>query len=201
MIDLLSRRTRRPSLAVAAAAVVSMLVLALFTGHAAVSARGPGAGLAGEAPDTTTGAPQEPGPVRVEIELEEGGTMVIEVLEEEAPVTAERFLTLVREGFYDGLEFHRVEDYLVQTGKREHEYPPIEGEMFGQSVTHEPGMVGMARMPDSYDSGTTQFYIMKVHKANFNGEYTLFGEVVEGVELVDGIEEHDTKIERAYVVE
>ncbi|HSG29447.1 MAG TPA: peptidylprolyl isomerase [Candidatus Krumholzibacterium sp.] len=142
----------------------------------------------------------EPGPVRVAIELEGGGTIVMEMLEEEAPVTVDRFLTLVSEGFYDGLKFHRVEKFLVQTGKKEHEYPPIEGEMFGQIVTHEAGMVGMARLPDDYDSGSTQFYIMKKHKPTFNCEYTLFARVTDGMALVKNIDK-DTKIERVFIVE
>jgi len=71
--------------------------------------------------------------------------------------------------------------------------------MFDQKLTHDPGMVGMARLPDDYDSGTTQFYIVKERKPNFNGEYTLFGRVVEGMELVGAIEKND-KIKRMEIV-
>ncbi len=135
------------------------------------------------------------GPARVAIILDSGGRVVIETLPEDAPGTVDRFLALVRDGFYNGVRFHRVEEFLVQAGKKENEYPTIEGEMFDQNLTHEPGMVGMARLPDNYDSATTQFYIMKKHKANFNGEYTLFGRVVEGMDLVTGIKKDD-RIER-----
>ncbi|HER44326.1 MAG TPA: peptidylprolyl isomerase, partial [Candidatus Eisenbacteria bacterium] len=93
--------------------------------------------------------------------LEKGGAVIIELYPDKAPKTVERIMKLAEEGFYDGLEFHRVESYLVQTGKGEHDLPPLEGEMFGQRIWHEEGMVGMARLPSDYDTATTQFYIMK----------------------------------------
>lgn len=142
----------------------------------------------------------EDGPIRIAINLEKGGAIVLEMLSEEAPISVERILTLVRDGFYDGMKFHRVEDFLVQTGKKDHEYPQIEGEMFGQDLKHEAGMVGMARFPHSYDSASTQFYILKKRKLNFNGEYTLFARVVEGMDVLDKIKKND-KIETIVIVE
>lgn len=119
--------------------------------------------------------------------LEKGGTVVIELYPDKAPKTVERIMMLSGEGFYDGLRFHRVESFLVQTGKGEHDLPPLEGEMFGQRIWHEEGMVGMARLPNSYDSATTQFYIMKERRPNLNGEYTLFGRVVSGMEHIHNL--------------
>ena len=112
----------------------------------------------------------------------------------------ERVLELVKKGFYDGLRFHRVEDYLIQTGRGDIEIEPIEGEMFGQDLKHEVGMVGMARLPDDYDSATTQFYICKKRLPRLNGEYTLIGKVVEGMELVFKIKKGD-KIKSIDIVE
>ncbi len=123
----------------------------------------------------------------IRITLEKGGEIVIELLPDMAPRAVERILALVREGFYNDLRFHRVEPYLVQTGKKESELPPIEGEMFGQNCPHKIGMVGMARLPDDYDSATTQFYIMKKSHPRFNGEYTIFGCVIEGMDRVQQI--------------
>ncbi|MBN1884460.1 MAG: peptidylprolyl isomerase [Candidatus Krumholzibacteriota bacterium] len=137
---------------------------------------------------------------RIAIELESGGRIVVELLPEEAPCTCERILALVREGFYDGCSFHRVESYLVQAGKKECELPPIEGEMFGQTVWHDPGAVGIARLPDDYDSAIAQFYIMKEKRSTFNGEYTLFGHVVEGMDAVTEIEK-GAKIEHVSLLE
>jgi cyclophilin family peptidyl-prolyl cis-trans isomerase len=121
------------------------------------------------------------------MKLKDGGIVRIELYPEQAPKTVERILMLVGEGFYDGLEFHRVESFLVQTGKKDSKLEPLEGEMFGQRIWHEEGMVGMARLPTGYDTATTQFYIMKERKPRLNGEYTLFGRVVEGMQYLHKI--------------
>ncbi len=147
---------------------------------------------------TLESAESTPNP-RIGIVLEKGGEIVIELFPDKAPLATERILLLVREGFYDGLKFHRVESYLVQTGQEESELPPVEGEMFSQSIRHEIGMVGMARLLDDYDSATTQFYIMKEHHARLNGEYTLFGRVVQGMDLVEKIKK-GWKIEKITVL-
>gem|GEM_PF-2757914 len=132
---------------------------------------------------------------RMCITLEKGGEIIIELYPEEAPLAVERIINLVREQFFDGLSFHRVESYLVQAGRKESELPSLEGEMFGQRLRHEEGMVGMARLPNDYDSATNQFYICKKSLPQLNGEYTLFGCVVEGMEIVHKMKK-GTKIER-----
>ena len=121
------------------------------------------------------------------MKLEKGGTILIELYPDMAPKTVARVMKLVEEGFYDGLKFHRVESFLVQTGREKHDLPPLEGEMFGQRIWHEEGMVGMARLPNGYDTATTQFYIMKERRPKLNGEYTLFGRVLSGMEHIHGI--------------
>ncbi len=127
----------------------------------------------------------------VVINLEEGGRIIMELLSEDAPLAVERITELINKGFYDGLKFHRVESYLVQTGDKEHRYSPVTGEMFSQYLRHEKGMVGMARLADDYDSAATQFYICKKELPSLNGEYTLFARVIKGMELVHEIEEGD----------
>ncbi len=135
---------------------------------------------------SVTGAPP-----RMVIETEKRGSIVIELYPAEAPRAVERITSLVRAGFYDGLPFHRVETYVIQTGSVESDLPRIEGEMFGQKLTHEEGMVGMARFPDDYDSAKTQFYICKKHLPLMNKEYTLFGKVIDGIEIVHRIKKGD----------
>jgi len=137
---------------------------------------------------------------RICISLKKGGRIIIELYPDQAPIAVNRILELVKKDFYDGLRFHRVEDYLVQTGKGDIEIEPIEGEMFGQDLKHEVGMVGMARLPDDYDSATTQFYICKKRLPRLNGEYTLIGKVVEGMDLVFKIKKGD-KIKSIDIVE
>ncbi len=149
-----------------------------------------------ETPDTTAlesdslPAEKDGAPV-ARIVLEKGGVILLRLFPDDAPVTVARFIELVNAGFYNDLDFHRVEDFVVQTGNRDNEYPPIIGEMFEQDLRHKVGSVGMARKPDSYDSATTQFYIVKQCRSALQGEYTVFGEVIEGMDIVKKIEKHD----------
>jgi peptidylprolyl isomerase len=128
---------------------------------------------------------------RMVITTEKYGDIVIELYPKEAPKAVERITGLVRSGFYNGLWFHRVEPYVIQTGAIDSELPKIEGEMFSQRLTHEEGMVGMARLPDDYDSAKTQFYICKQHLPLMNSEYTLFGKVIQGYDIVKRIKKGD----------
>jgi cyclophilin family peptidyl-prolyl cis-trans isomerase len=125
------------------------------------------------------------------ITTEKYGDIVIELYPKEAPKAVERIVSLVQSGFYNGLWFHRVESYVIQTGAIESELPKIEGEMFSQKLTHEEGMVGMARLPDDYDSAKTQFYICRQHLPLMNNEYTLFGKVIQGMDSVKKIKKGD----------
>lgn len=157
--------------------------VALAAPHAADTAKAGAAAAAAkeQAPPASVPLP------RMSIKLDRGGEIVIELYPEAAPKAVERITSLVKSRFYDGLRFHRVESYVVQTGAKDTELPPVEGEMFGGKLTHEEGMVGMARFPDDYDSARTQFYICKKHLPLMNGEYTLFGKVVSGLEVVHAI--------------
>ncbi len=128
---------------------------------------------------------------RMVITTEKYGDIVVELYPKLAPKAVERIMSLVESGFYNGLWFHRVESYVIQTGALESDLPRIEGEMFSQRLTHEEGMVGMARLPDDYDSAKTQFYICKQHLPLMNNEYTLFGNVIQGIEIVRKIKKGD----------
>jgi cyclophilin family peptidyl-prolyl cis-trans isomerase len=128
---------------------------------------------------------------RMVITTEKYGDIVVELYPKAAPKAVERMMTLVRSGFYNGLWFHRVETYVIQTGAIDSDLPKIEGEMFSQKLTHEEGMVGMARLPDDYDSARTQFYICKKHLPLMNNEYTLFGKVIQGIDIVHKIKKGD----------
>ena len=128
---------------------------------------------------------------RMVITTEKYGDIVVELYPKLAPIAVERIMSLVESGFYNGLWFHRVESYVIQTGALESDLPRIEGEMFSQRLTHEEGMVGMARLPDDYDSAKTQFYICKQHLPLMNNEYTLFGNVIQGIEIVRKIKKGD----------
>ncbi|MBN1163259.1 MAG: peptidylprolyl isomerase [Candidatus Krumholzibacteriota bacterium] len=143
---------------------------------------------------------RKPSAPRACITLEKGEKIILEMMPAEAPLAVERITGLINEGFYDGLKFHRVLDFLAQTGKKESPLPPVEGEMFFQDLRHQVGMVGMARLPDDYNSATTQFYIVKEYRSSLNGEYTIFARVVEGMEIVQKIKKGD-KIETIKLIE
>ncbi|MGH7356825.1 MAG: peptidylprolyl isomerase [Candidatus Rokuibacteriota bacterium] len=128
------------------------------------------------------------------ITLEAGGEISIEFFPEDAPKTVENFVGLAKKGFYDGLTFHRVvPDFVVQGGcpKGNGTGGPgyqIKAEFNKQK--HIRGAVAMARSQDP-DSAGSQFYICYGPTPHLDGQYTVFGTVVAGMELVDRIKQGD----------
>ena len=128
------------------------------------------------------------------ITLEKGGTIQIEFYPQDAPNTVMNFITLAKKGFYDGLRFHRVEPgFVVQGGdpKGNGTGGPgytVKAEFNKQK--HLRGTVAMARAQDP-DSAGSQFYICLNPASFLDGKYTVFGQVVRGMEVVDGIKVGD----------
>ena len=123
------------------------------------------------------------------------GRVVIELKPDLAPQHVERIKTLTREGFYDGIVFHRVIDgFMAQTGDPTgtgtggSSYPDLPAEF--TSTPFGRGVVGMARSQNP-NSANSQFFIMFDRAAGLDGQYTVFGEVVEGMEFVDEIKKGD----------
>lgn len=118
------------------------------------------------------------------------GRVVIEMLPDVAPKHVERIKTLVKEGFYDGIVFHRVIDgFVAQTGDPTGtgmggSGQKIEAEF--SDVPYERGIIGMARSMDP-NSADSQFFITLSPIPHLNGQYTVWGRVVEGMEYVDKI--------------
>jgi len=137
------------------------------------------------------------------ITLEKGGEISIEFFPEDAPKTVENFVGLAKKGFYDGLNFHRVvPDFVVQGGcpKGNGTGGPgyqIKAEFNKQK--HVRGTVAMARSQDP-DSAGSQFYICYGPTPHLDGQYTVFGKIVAGMELVDGIK-HGDRMTSVRVVE
>ena len=132
----------------------------------------------------------------VVIEMENGKKIKLELYPEIAPETVANFEKLVKEGFYDGLIFHKViEGFMIQggcpdgTGMGGPGYS-IKGEFasngFKNDLKHSKGVISMARsmMPNSAGS---QFFIMHENSPHLDGDYAAFGKVVEGIEVVDEI--------------
>jgi peptidyl-prolyl cis-trans isomerase B (cyclophilin B) len=121
------------------------------------------------------------------IEMAKGGRIVIEFYPEDAPNTVDNFINLANKGFYNGLTFHRViQGFVAQGGRpRGRPAPRIKAELNPQK--HLEGTVAMARLPDNYDSATSQFYICLAPQPSLDREYTVFGQVIEGMDVVHSI--------------
>src|SRR5262245_66003491 len=120
------------------------------------------------------------------------GRVIIRLRGDLAPQHAERIKTLAREKFYDNAPFHRViAGFMAQTGDgqrgdgtRASKYPNLPAEF--SNVPFKRGVVGMARAQDP-NSANSQFFIMFGETSSLNGQYTVVGEVVSGMEAVDKI--------------
>src|SRR5205823_12708724 len=118
------------------------------------------------------------------------GRIVIKLRTDLAPQHAERIKQLAREGYYNNVPFHRViEGFMAQTGDGKNfngtggsRYPNLAAEF--SNVPFKRGIVGMARAA-SNDSANSQFFIMFAEGASLNGKYTVIGEVVSGMDVVD----------------
>ena len=119
------------------------------------------------------------------------GRVVIELLPKVAPQHVERIKTLARQGFYDGIVFHRVIDgFMAQTGDPTgtgmggSKLPDLRAEFSDEP--HIRGAVSMARASDP-NSANSQFFIVTKDSRFLDGQYTIWGRVIKGMELVDGI--------------
>jgi peptidylprolyl isomerase len=119
------------------------------------------------------------------------GRIVIALRADIAPKHAERLKQLARDGFYNNVPFHRVIDgFMAQTGDGQNfngtggsKYPNLKQEF--SSTPFKRGVVGMARRGDSVDSANSQFFICFADASSLNGQYTVIGEVVQGMDVVD----------------
>ena len=144
---------------------------------------------------TLCGCEKEENPM-VEIEMENGGIMRLELYPDIAPITVKNFLDLVNDGFYDGLIFHRViNNFMIQggdptgTGMGGSENT-IKGEFAQNGVkndlSHTRGVISMARS-QSYDSASSQFFIVHQDSTYLDGSYAAFGKMVDGYDVLDEI--------------
>lgn len=147
-------------------------------------------------PETQQPAPPAENSYTAVIEIEGYGTITLELDASAAPVTTENFVSLAREGFYDGLTFHRIiEGFMIQGGDPDGNgtggsEQTIKGEFrengVENSLSHTRGVISMARSND-YDSASSQFFIVHEDSTFLDGSYAAFGYVKEGMEVVDAI--------------
>ena len=136
-------------------------------------------------------------------ETADGGSFVITLYPDIAPITCENFEDLVSEGFYDGLTFHRVVDgFMAQGGDPKGNGTggsdkTIKGEFSSNGVentlSHQRGVVSMARS-QANDSASSQFFICYADCSFLDGSYAAFGEVTEGMDVVDSFLDVDRSL-------
>ena len=136
------------------------------------------------------------GTYNVKMTVKDYGDIELELYADKAPITVTNFIGLVKEGFYDGLTFHRIiSGFMAQGGDPEGtglggSDTTIKGEFSANGVendiSHERGVISMARSSD-FDSASSQFFIMHADNAGLDGQYAAFGRVTKGMEVVDKI--------------
>ncbi len=162
----------------------------------------------------------------VTMEIENYGSVKIELYPELAPESVKNFVNLINNGYYNGLTFHRVvKDFMIQGGDiigdgtgtvskgnilGTDDVTPytVKGEFFANGVENdlkfEEGVIGMARsdysqmsselLEESYNSAGSQFFIVTGEATSLNGYYTSFGKVIEGMDIINKIEEVEVKV-------
>ena len=133
------------------------------------------------------------------------GRVIIKLRTDVAPQHAERLKLLAREHFYDNVPFHRVIDgFMAQTGDGQYgngtggsKHPNLKAEF--SKVPFKRGIVGMARTSDP-NSANSQFFIMFAEGSFLNSQYTVVGEVVQGMELVDKLKRGEPPAEPDRIV-
>lgn len=139
----------------------------------------------------------------ITIQMENGKEIKLKLYPDQAPKTAENFIKLVKDGFYDGLIFHRViKGFMIQggcplgNGTGGPGYT-IKGEFAANGVrndiSHQRGVISMARTQDP-DTAGSQFFIMHEAGEFLDGQYAAFGKVIEGMDVVDEIANTATDI-------
>ncbi len=133
---------------------------------------------------------------KVEIEIEEYGTVALTLDADLAPVTVTNFINLVKDDFYDGITFHRIiSGFMIQGGDPEGtgmggSEQKIQGEFTANGIvntlSHTRGVISMARTNDP-NSASSQFFIMHEDSPHLDGSYAAFGQVTSGIEVVDAI--------------
>ncbi len=145
---------------------------------------------------------------KIKMTVKNHGTMIAELYPDMAPLTVANFLKLTKEGFYNGLIFHRViPGFMIQGGGFDEEYnqkeaASIKGEFAANGFTqntlkHTRGVLSMARtmIPDSASS---QIFIMHADSPHLDKQYAAFGKVIEGEEVIDSIAKVKTTTKMRY---
>ncbi len=139
------------------------------------------------------------------IEVQDYGTITVELDHDAAPITVDNFVKLAQSGFYDGLTFHRImAGFMIQGGDPEgNGHGGSEETIFGEfaqngydnPLSHTRGTISMARNSFDMNSASSQFFIMHRDNATLDGSYAAFGHVTDGMDVVDAIAENAKPID------
>ena len=139
------------------------------------------------------------------LDLSTGGRVTIQMYPTDAPAHVERIKTLTRQGFYNGITFHRVIDgFMAQTGdptgtgQGGSELPDLKAEF--NRIPHLRGTVSMARTNDP-DTANSQFFICFQPRFSLDNKYTVFGRVTSGMQFVDAIERGEPPLNPSKVLQ
>ncbi len=184
------------------AVLASQLIACALLGVGLALAQGsPSPTPAPGAPPSPTAAPQKgtmeksAGKKEVAVIQTTMGTIVFEFLPDVAPKMIENFKSLAKSGFYNGTTFHRViNGFMIQGGDPQSRVgntgpassPSLPAE-FTTKYSHVRGIVSTARLPNDINSGSSQFFIMQADNRNLDNQYTIFGRVLQGMDVVDKI--------------
>jgi len=158
----------------------------------------------------------KPGETVLRLAVEGRGDISIKLFTKEAPKTTKRIIELTRQGFYDGQRFFRVvtspRPYIAQIGDPQTKTKDIDSPEIGNGgtgvripyedtkVSNTPFTVGLATLPKDRDSGDCQFYINLAPNKFLDGNYTVFGQVVGGTDVVKKLQRGD-KVTKAAIIE
>ena len=191
--------------------VISVILIAVVLIAWLALPKGTGeSGKAAEAPEVTAKQYSAPPPMTIDVnkkyfatlKMAKGGEFVIQLLPDKAPVTVNNFVFLAREGYYDGTTFHRVlADFMAQGGDPTGTGgggPGYEFENEDSDLTFDKaGVVAMANA--GRDTNGSQFFITFGPQAYLNGGYTIFGQVIQGMDVVMNIRLRDPQQNPDYV--
>ncbi len=134
--------------------------------------------------------------INATITMENGGKIQLELYPDIAPITVENFVGLAKEGFYNGLIFHRViSGFMIQGGDPQgtgiggsgkNIYGEFAANGFHNTLSHTRGVISMARS-QNFNSASSQFFIMHADGTFLDGQYAAFGKVTDGISVVDEI--------------
>ncbi|MBR4950510.1 MAG: peptidylprolyl isomerase [Clostridia bacterium] len=131
------------------------------------------------------------------IGIEEYGAITIKLDQSQAPITVQNFVDLATSGFYNGLTFHRImEGFMMQGGdpngngtggSNKNIVGEFKANGYNNTISHVRGVISMARAGYSYDSASSQFFIMHEDYTGLDGQYAAFGYVTVGMNVVDKV--------------